>query len=148
MKNSILVLALLLSCVLSYAQNTEVFSTKAGAINGYDAVSYFTDGKPVKGDAKFTLKWEEATWLFSSKKNLELFKASPSAYAPQYGGYCAFATSKGAKAPTMPDAWTIVNNKLYLNYNTDVQKDWSKDKEALIKKAEENWPTVKKLAFK
>jgi YHS domain-containing protein len=148
MKNLILVLAVLLSSVLSYAQNAEVFSTKAGAINGFDAVSYFTDSKPVKGDAKFTLKWAEATWLFSSKKNLELFKTSPSTYAPQYGGYCAFATSKGAKAPTMPDAWTIVNGKLYLNYNTDVQKDWTKDKEALIKTADENWPTVKKLAFK
>jgi YHS domain-containing protein len=148
MKNSILVLAVLFSSVLSYAQNAEVFSNKAGAINGYDAVAYFTDSKPVKGDSKFTMKWSGAIWYFSSKKNLESFKASPSAYAPQYGGYCAFATSKGAKAPTMPDAWTIVNNKLYLNYNTDVQKDWSKDKEALIKKAEENWPTVKKLAFK
>lgn len=147
MKKSILILTVLLSSALSYAQNAEVFSTKAGAINGYDAVSYFTDSKPIKGDAKFTLKWADATWYFSSKKNLDLFKAAPSKYAPQYGGYCAYATSKGAKAPTMPDAWTIVGEKLYLNYNTDVQKDWSKDKDALIKKADENWPKVKKLAF-
>jgi YHS domain-containing protein len=148
MKNSILFLTIFLSSMLSYAQNAEVFSTKAGAINGYDAVAYFTDSRPVKGNPKFTLKWAEATWYFSSKKNLELFKASPLMYAPQYGGYCAYGTSYGAKAPTMPEAWTIVNDKLYLNYNTDVQKDWRKDKDALIKKADENWPTVKKLAFK
>jgi YHS domain-containing protein len=148
MKNSILILTLLLSSLLGYAQNAEVFSTKAGAINGYDAVSYFTDSKPVKGDPMFTLKWNNATWYFSSKNNLELFKASPATYAPQYGGYCAYGTSKGAKAPTMPDAWTIVNGKLYLNYNTEVQKTWSKEKDVLIKKADENWPTVKKLSFK
>lgn len=148
MKSSILILAVLFSSVFSYAQNAEVFSTKEGAINGYDAVSYFTDNKPVKGDSKFTLTWDNATWYFSSKNNLELFKSSPATYAPQYGGFCAYATSKGAKAPTMPDAWTIVNGKLFLNYNTDVQKIWSKEKDVLIKKADENWPTVKKLSFK
>lgn len=148
MKNSILILTILLSSFFGYAQNAEVFSTKAGAINGYDAVSYFTESKPVKGDSKFTMNWEKATWYFSSKNNLELFKASPSTYAPQYGGYCAYGTSKGAKAPTSPDAWKIEDGKLYLNYNTDVQKIWLNEKVNLIKKADENWSTVKNLPFK
>lgn len=148
MKSLILILAVLSSSIFSYAQHAEVFSTKAGAINGYDAVSYFTDSKPVKGSPEFTVQWVGATWHFSSKKNMELFKASPSAYIPQYGGYCAYGTSYGAKAPTMPDAWTIVNGKLYLNYNTGVQKTWSKDRDSLIIKADKNWETVKKLTFR
>lgn len=145
MKNLILILTILLSSLLGYSQNIEVFSTKAGAINGYDAVSYFTDGKPVKGDAKFTLEWDKVTWYFSNKNNLDLFKASPTIYAPQYGGHCSYAASKGYKAPTSPDAWAIVNGKLYLNYNIDTQKKWEKGKDELIKKGDENWPTLKKL---
>jgi hypothetical protein len=84
-----------------------------------------------------------ADWYFSSRQNLDLFKASPDKYAPQYGGYCAYGCSRGYKASTEPDAWTIINNKLYLNYNTDVKETWLKDKANLIQKADKNWPSVK-----
>ena len=124
------------------ASAQQVFTTKDGAINGYDAVAYFTEAKPVKGDAKYSMKWKDATWYFSSEKNLNLFKRNPEQYAPQYGGYCAFGTSRGYKAPTQPDAWSTVDGKLYLNYNLDVQKNWSADRENLIRKADVNWKKI------
>lgn len=144
MKKTILMFAILITTVVSYAQTGEVFTTKAGAINGYDPVAYFKEGKPVLGVTEFTFNWKDANWYFSSKANLDEFKANPEKYAPQYGGYCAYGTSQGHKAPTKPEAWTIVNEKLYLNYNTDVKVLWNKDKDALIKKADNNWPEVKK----
>jgi YHS domain-containing protein len=125
------------------AQKAEVFSTSDGAIKGYDPVAYFTSGKPVKGDSKFTLHWNDANWHFSSQKNLDEFKVTPEKYAPQFGGYCAYGVSDNHKSPTDPNAWTIVDNKLYLNYNFDVKVLWSKDQAAHIKKANEIWPTIK-----
>ncbi|HEY6900870.1 MAG TPA: YHS domain-containing (seleno)protein, partial [Puia sp.] len=82
-------------------------------------------------------------WCFSSPKNLEAFKASPEKYAPQYGGYCAYGTSQGHKAPTEVDTWTVLDGKLYFNYNQKVKAMWTKDQPALIKKADETWPTLK-----
>jgi hypothetical protein len=74
---------------------------------------------------------------------LEAFKANPEKYAPQYGGFCAYGTSEGHKAPTQPDAWTIVNDKLYFNYNKDVKVLWNKNQSERIKKADENWIEIK-----
>jgi len=121
----------------------EVFVTAKGAIDGYDAVAYFTEGMPVKGEVQFTYLWRGASWYFSSAANLEKFRAEPGKYAPQYGGYCAYGTAEGHKAPTQPDAWTIVAGKLYLNYNRDVKDIWSKDRSNFIKKADANWDDVK-----
>ena len=143
MKKLILVLSILFISVVSYAQNTEIFSNKKGAINGYDAVAYFKESKPVKGDTQFNYQWKDANWYFSSKENLETFKANPEQYVPQYGGYCAYGTSEGHKAPTEPDAWTIVDGKLYLNYNKDVKVLWNKNQSELIKKADANWVELK-----
>lgn len=142
MKNIFLLLLLVLS-FSSQAQKSEVYVTKSGAINGYDAVAYFKSDKPVKGDSKFVYKWKDASWYFSSQENLQAFQSNPEKYAPQYGGYCAYGTSKGYKAPTEPDAFTIVNGKLYLNYNNQVKATWLKTKEELIEKADKNWETVK-----
>jgi len=125
------------------AQSSEVFVTDEGAIQGYDAVAYFKEGKPLKGKSEFSTLWNGAQWSFSSKQNLEMFKSNPEKYAPQYGGYCAYGTSEGHKAPTQPDAFTIVNGKLYLNYNKDVRTEWSKNKKERILQADKNWPTVK-----
>ncbi len=127
----------------AYAQEGETFSTKEGAIRGYDPVAYFKQGKPVKGTKAYHTQWNGATWYFAGKEDLDAFTANPAMYAPQFGGYCAYGTSQGAKATTQPDAWTIVNGKLYLNYNKDVQKMWAKDRDALIEKANNNWPAVK-----
>jgi len=112
------------------------------AVSGYDPVAYFTEGKPVEGSSKFEYEWKDATWRFANAKNLETFKADPEAYAPQYGGYCAWAVSQGYTASSDPDAWKIVDKKLYLNYSKDVQKTWQQDVPGNISKADKNWPTV------
>ncbi len=125
------------------AQKSAIFTTSEGAIRGYDAVAFFKEGKPVKGDKAFTYSWNNATWLFANKQDLDLFKANPEKYAPQYGGYCAYGTSQGHKAPTQPDTWTIVDGKLYFNYNQDVKKLWTKDQGNLIIKADKAWPDIK-----
>ena len=125
------------------AQKSEIFIKDGYAIRGYDAVAYFTESKPVKGDEQFSLSWNGATWLFSNNKNRESFKTNPEKYAPQYGGYCAFGLSRGYKASTEADAFTIVEGKLFLNYNLAVRAEWNKDQKQYIGKADKNWPEVK-----
>jgi hypothetical protein len=122
----------------------EVFSRSNEAINGYDPVAYFTESKPAKGKKEFSYVWKDSNWLFASEKNRDAFKTDPDKYAPQFGGFCAYGVSDNHKAPTSPDAWTIVDGKLYLNYDAGVKHLWSKDRENLIKKANTNWPEVKK----
>lgn len=112
------------------------------AVGGYDVVAYFTQGKPVKGDKAFQTEWKGAEWRFSSAANLAKFKANPAAYAPQYGGYCAWAVAQGYTASGDPQQWKIVGGKLYLNYNADIQSKWSKDIPGLIRKGDGNWPSV------
>ena len=112
------------------------------AIKGYDAVAYFTDSKPVEGNGDFTFEWNGAKWRFVNAEHLAAFKATPEKYAPQYGGYCAWAVSQGYTAGIDPAAWKIVEGKLYLNYNTDVQKKWSGDIPGNIGKADKNWPVI------
>lgn len=126
-----------------YGQKPEVYATSSGiAVNGYDVVSYFTELQPVKGSDEYSFKWKGADWRFSSDKNLELFKANPEKYAPQFGGYCAYGVAEDHTAPTKPDAWTIVDDKLYLNYNTDVRKLWREKTDKYIKEGNKNWPAV------
>src|SRR6187549_1973554 len=119
MKKIVLSVAVALFTMYSHAQKSEVFTSKGYAVNGYDVVGYFTQGKPVEGKKTFLYQWHNAYWLFSTKQNLDSFSHSPEKYAPQFGGYCAYGVSEGHKATTEPDAWTIVDGKLYLNYNKD-----------------------------
>ena len=112
------------------------------AVSGYDAVAYFNDGKPVGGDSAFEYEWNGATWRFASEANRAAFIADPAAYAPQYGGYCAWAVSQGYTAKSDPEAWRIVDGKLYLNYNKDIQARWARDIPGNIAKADANWPGV------
>ena len=119
---------------------TAIFSDQA--IRGYDTVAYFTEGKPVEGDDKFSTEYNEATWLFSSQENLDLFKADPEKYAPQYGGYCAYAVSQNSTASIKPELFTIHDGKLYLNYNESINKKWVADKESFIVQADANWPAL------
>jgi YHS domain-containing protein len=113
------------------------------ALKGYDPVAYFAEGKPVPGRPEFTARHEGATYRFASPANRDAFAAAPGNYAPQYGGYCAFGMASGYKAPIEPDAWTIVDGKLYLNYNQSVRSRWSADIPGFIRKAEANWPSVR-----
>ena len=112
------------------------------AINGYDAVAYFTENKPVEGSADIIHEWKGAKWRFASKENRALFAAAPEKYAPQYGGYCAYAVSYGSTATTDPSAFSIVGEKLYLNYSSGVKARWSKDIPGNISKADANWPGI------
>jgi YHS domain-containing protein len=144
MKKIIIVAGLvMLSSLQLIAQKAEVFNTNGQAIRGYDAVAYFTEGKPVKGDEKFVYNWKNANWYFSSKQNLDSFKINPEKFAPQYGGYCAYGMSQGHKAPTDADAWTIVDGKLYFNYNVKVREMWRKNTSEKIEIADKNWPGLK-----
>ena len=142
MLKSIIGLLLLLIVQPAFATGASVFATDEGAIRGYDPVAYFTVGEPVMGSDQFTTRWQGATFKFASAANLELFNADPAAYAPQYGGYCAYAVAKGATAGTVPEAWTIVDGKLYLNYSLEVQQRWRKDVSGHIRQADRNWPAV------
>ncbi len=119
-----------------------VNSATGKAINGYDPVAYFTENMPVEGKAQHTFVWKGATWLFASVGNKARFIASPEKYAPQYGGYCAFAVSYGSTATTVPEAWAIVDGKLYLNYSLGVRRRWNTDQKGYISKANKNWPDV------
>ncbi|MEP7363613.1 MAG: YHS domain-containing (seleno)protein [Acidobacteriota bacterium] len=112
------------------------------AMHGYDAVAYFTDGRPVKGATKFAAQWRGASWMFATAEHRDQFQKEPEKYAPQYGGYCAWAVSKGYTANGDPEAWRIVNGKLYLNYSKSVQKKWEQDTAARIQEADRNWPAL------
>lgn len=128
---------------LALCQRSPVFEKDGIAIRGYDVVAYFTLGEPTKGIDSFSIQWNNATWLFSSRANLESFKRHPEKYLPQYGGYCAYGTANGYKAPTQPDAWAIVDGKLYFNYNKKVKAEWNKQQPVFIEKADKNWPGIK-----
>ena len=119
---------------------TSVFSSQA--LKGYDTVAYHTEGAPVKGEKSISHEWNGATWLFSSTENRALFIADPERYAPQYGGYCAWAVSQGYTASADPKVWKIGDGKLYVNYNKKVGKTWLEDPEGFIELANANWPTV------
>ncbi|MFN7992036.1 MAG: YHS domain-containing (seleno)protein [Bryobacteraceae bacterium] len=112
---------------------------KGIAIKGYDAVAYF-DGQPAKGSLAFAHQWMGGTWLFASAANRDRFIAEPNRFAPQYGGYCAYAVSKGHTASVDPEAWRVVDGKLYLNYSKGVQRKWSDDVPGHIASGDRNWP--------
>jgi YHS domain-containing protein len=120
----------------------EFFEKDGAALRGYDAVAYFSDKKPVQGLAEHKADYKGSVFHFASKANRDAFVADPEKYAPQYDGFCAFGMAGGYKAATDPAAFTIVDGKLYLNYNRDVQKQWSSDIPGFVVKADKNWPTV------
>lgn len=124
------------------AAEPPVFATNGIAINGYDPVGYFTAGKAVPGLADFTTDWDGATLQFASSANKALFDADPEKYAPKYGGYCAYAVSKGYTASTDPEAWSIHEDRLYLNFSKSVRALWAARKRHHIRNADANWPGV------
>jgi len=123
------------------AGETEIYvnSATGDAINGYDPVAYFTEMKPVRGKADYSYEYKDAPFLFASAENRDLFAADPEKYAPQYGGWCAYAMSKGAFATTAPEAWTIHDDKLYLNFSTGVRQIWQQDIPGNVARADANW---------
>ncbi len=123
-------------------QSSPRFLAKKYAVAGYDAVAYYKEKRAVEGKDAFMTRWKDATWRFASKENLDAFVAAPEKYAPQYGGYCAFAIAQNELAPGNPRVWKIVDGKLYLNINTATHTKWEKDQAALIKTANTYWPAV------
>ena len=110
------------------------------AIKGHDPVAYFTQGAAVRGDGAFTTDHDGATYQFASAANRDAFAADPAKYAPQYGGYCAYAVAQGYTAPIDPEAFTVVDDKLYLNFSKSVRRRWERDIPGNISKGDANWP--------
>lgn len=114
------------------------------ALGGTDTVAYFTDGKPVMGSQTYAAEWNGAAWHFANAENRDTFAAAPEKYAPQYGGFCAWAVAARKKLySTQPENWTIENGRLYLNYNDNIQKKWETDKQGFIAKGDLNWPALR-----
>lgn len=109
------------------------------AINGYDTVAYFTDGEATKGSAEYVAVWQDARWHFASDAHRRLFEADPSRYAPQFGGWCASGVAEGEYYEINPEAWAIVEGKLYLNYSRRVRDKWLETASEKIAKAEHIW---------
>ena len=138
--------AITLAPVMAQAAKAEIYTgfLSSSAVGGYDPVAYFSKNMPVKGKKQFSMKWKDAWWYFASAENLAKFKANPVAYAPQYGGYCAYGVSQNAAVKGDPLLWKIVDGKLYLNINKQVVGIWNKDVPGYISKANQNWPNVLK----
>jgi YHS domain-containing protein len=116
------------------------------AIKGYDTVAYFIENKPVKGSENFKYEWNHGVWLFANQKNLDSFKDTPEKYAPQYGGWCAYAAAQDSFAKIDPTQFTILNEKLYLNFNASINKRWTGNRDQFIVDADSNWPGLLKEA--
>ncbi len=145
LKPSAALAALLFATVLvPYARSEE----PKLSISGYDPVAYFTDGKPVPGKSEFEYSWHKLRWRFANGEHRELFAKNPDRYAPQYDGYCAMGAAAGESAhkdTVDPEAWAIVDGKLYLTHMRQAMEDWQQNPAKYIKPADENWAAVKDL---
>jgi YHS domain-containing protein len=111
-------------------------------VRGIDVVAYFTAGDAMPGDPAFKHDWNGAIWHFASAENRDAFAADPARYAPQYGGFCAWAVANNYTAPIDPDAWRIVDGKLYLNYSRAIRLRWDMMRQSNIAKGDANWPAL------
>ncbi|MEX2222506.1 MAG: YHS domain-containing (seleno)protein [Candidatus Rokuibacteriota bacterium] len=136
--------AIALTLATGSARAAEPVNTNGSvlALGGYDVVAYFTEGKPMAGQTAHEAQWNGARWRFASAAHRDRFLQAPERFAPRYGGYCAYAVSRGYTATVAPEAWRIVDGGLYLNYSTDVQQLWEKDIPDNVRKADTNWPGV------
>ncbi|WP_222616705.1 YHS domain-containing (seleno)protein [Undibacterium umbellatum] len=116
---------------------------KGVGLKGFDPVAYFTASAPTMGKSSITAAHDGVTYHFASTENRDKFKTDPAKYAPQYGGFCAMGVALEKKLDGDPQAWRVVDGKLYLNVNKDVQKKWLEDVPGNLKKAEMNWGSIK-----
>lgn len=149
MRNTIAALAvafsaLVLSAAPAAAEQAPVYTSFLShvGLSGYDPVAYFTDGRPVRGSAAYRTTYQGYEYRFASAQHLAAFNADPAHYLPQFGGYCAWAVSQGYTAAGNPDNWRIVDGRLYLNYNDEIQHRWEADIPGHIRSANANWPGV------
>lgn len=136
--------ALALTPSIAHADQAPVYTQLLSrvALNGYDPVAYFTDGRAVRGSNEYRLTHQGYEYRFDSAEHLAAFRANPARYLPQYGGYCAWAVSQGYTADIDPEAWTIDHGRLFLNYSLDVQKKWAADIPGNVAKGDGNWPKL------
>ena len=140
---------LLVACTLAWASSASAQVNGNGtpnAIGGYDAVAYFTDHAPAAGSSDHAFDWHGAHWLFASEAHRALFAASPTRYAPAYGGYCAFAAADGRLARIDPQAWHIEGGRLFLNYSLDIRRQWLDGRAHFIEQADVRWPELSRQA--
>ncbi|WP_417494457.1 YHS domain-containing (seleno)protein [Maricaulis sp.] len=134
---------LLLVLPAGAAHAGEQYTDRQGrALNGYDAVSYFSETGPVRGLETITTEYNGASWWFASEANRAAFIAEPARYAPAYDGHCAYALAHGRKVRSDPQAWQIVDGRLYLNFSTAIHQRWQADIPGYLQQSEANWPTV------
>jgi hypothetical protein len=130
---------------LSNLNVTPVASDSSGAaIKGYDTVAYFTEGRAIKGKKEFESPWQESHWYFVSAAHRDMFAANPKSYAPEFGGFCSMAMTRGMMFAADPEAWTIVDGKLYMKFSHATRDRWQPNKAENIKKAEKNWAEIGK----
>ncbi|MGB3455514.1 MAG: YHS domain-containing (seleno)protein [Litorimonas sp.] len=141
---AVLLLALA-SCTapVAEASKPEIYTSWRNdiAVDGYDVVSFHA-GRPVRGRTEFSARYRGVTWRFDTQANLDLFETNPAAFAPQFGGYCAWAVAMGKLAPGNAEHWHVEDGKLYLNYSVRVKKRWDALRDEFIDAAEENWPAL------
>ena len=140
---ALILFALVLLPSAAFAADPVYSNWRGLSIKGTDPVGYFTQNRPVEGSSAHSLEYLGTTWRFATAENKAAFEAAPKKYLPQYGGYCAWAVSQGYTASVDPEAWSIVDGKLYLNYSKSVMKTWLKDRPGYIIKADKNWPGLR-----
>ena len=141
---ALMTVAVLVAATFAFARQTPAWNGDRTrlAVHGYDVVAYVTDGAAVRGRAEFEYQWQNLVWRFATAAHRDEFSRTPDRFAPQFGGYCAWAVSRGYTADVDPHAWRIVDGKLYLNYSKRVQRMWEQDVAANIEKGRNNWPGV------
>lgn len=145
-KTIVLAAIAMLVAIVSAPAFGKDYTHSTPGISGYDPVSYFTDGKPVKGNGYHVTDFEGVTYAFASEGHKKLFEANPKKYVPAYGGYCAYGVAVGKKFVADPEVWKVVDGTLYLNLDRDIQRKWQKDVPGNIKKADRNWSEIKDKA--
>ncbi|WP_234900775.1 YHS domain-containing (seleno)protein [Ruegeria lacuscaerulensis] len=127
----------------AFAQHLPVFyKTDGAAMAGYDAVSYFNGDAPVRGRPEYSVVWKGAEWHFATPENRDAFEMNPRAYAPQFGGYCAYAMAQGELVSTDPNLWQVIDGRLYLTHSPAIERMWEQDTSGFIRMAEANWPVI------
>lgn len=144
MNNAIRILAFALAVLLSFSQMMradELVNARPGgvAVKGYDVVAYFTKGEAVPGKETIEHTWRDVRWRFASEQHRAIFEADPERYAPRYGGFCAGGVSLGRRSPVDPEAFVIVDGKLYLNFDKPTAEELRASPEIILPKADTNW---------
>ena len=142
----ITVLMLAALSTVAFAKELNNLDGNGVALQGYDPVAFFTDNRAVKGDQQFQSQYRGATYYFASAEHRAAFEKEPAKYEPQFGGFCAYGTSRGKTVPIKIDAWQIVNGRLLMQYDLDVKAKFNSDPQGNLSKADMNWPgLVEKL---